>query len=165
MLYTFGLSNYKSYDYSKDYVNQLLDLCPADLRSKQEHINTEGLLRSAVIFGSNAAGKSNMVDGLRFIKGIITENCLPKGSNQFYCNNYETNIDRPISFIFQILVKTDDFLNEESAYDSLIGSEEHIVSPERTFVQYEISLSLKDSKKGYHIIHESLKVLDGRDTI
>ena len=70
MLYTFGLSNYKSYDLSKDYTDQLLDLCPADLRSKQEHINTEGLLRTAVIFGSNAAGKSNMVDGLRFIKGL-----------------------------------------------------------------------------------------------
>lgn len=165
MLYTFGLSNYKSYDLSKDYTDQLLDLCPADLRSKQEHINTEGLLRTAVIFGSNAAGKSNMVDGLRFIKGIITENCLPKGSNQFYCNNHESNSDRPISFIFQILVKTDDFLNEGSTDDSLIGSEEHIVSPERTFVQYEISLTLKDSKKGYHISHESLKVLDGRDTI
>ncbi len=164
MLNMFALSNYKSFNYDENYSDQYIELIPNDIRSKTNHVNSEGLLKDAVIFGSNAAGKSNLIDGLRFVKQIITKESLPKGSNVFYCRNDELNADNPISFLFQILVKVEDFIDENSR-ESLFRAAEHIVSPPRMFINYEISVLLNDGRKGFHILHESLDVSDGRDII
>ena len=165
MLYAFALSNYKSFDYGESYGNHYFDMSPFDLRSKQNHINSEGLLKSAVLFGSNASGKSNLIDGLRFVKSVVTKGCLPKGSGNYYCYNHDSNLNKPISFLFQILVKTNGFLNNDVNPISIVDFGNHIVSPARTFVNYEISLNLKDNKKGFHIVYESLDVSDGRDSV
>lgn len=165
MLCTFAISNYKSFDSDTDYTDHYLDLSHSNLRIKQNHVNSEGMLKTAVLFGSNAAGKSNLIDGLRFVKSVITKGCIPKGSNRLYCCNHESNADKPISFLFQILVKTDGFLNDGSNPISMMIPHNDVMPQLRAFVNYELTLSLKETRRGFHILHESLDVMDGRDSI
>ncbi len=162
MLRKFSMSNFKSFDYDEKYCDHQLDMQRSNLRSKPSHVNSNGLLKAAVIYGGNAAGKSNLIDGLRFVKSIITEGCPPKSSNCFYCGSDVSNSKKPISFSFQILVKIDDFFNDDNELASSVSSGDHIVDANRIQVNYELSVLLNDDKKSFKVVNESLDVLNAR---
>lgn len=74
MLIEFSVGNYRSF---KDVVT--LSLVAANLQTEQKDkddsavfaVNETKLLNSAVIYGANASGKSNLIQALRFMKLLV----------------------------------------------------------------------------------------------
>ncbi|MGN0098108.1 MAG: ATP/GTP-binding protein [Candidatus Methanomethylophilaceae archaeon] len=66
MLVSFSLENFKSFG-----VETTIEMMPGKSRSKSNHIKDDCLTIGAV-YGNVAAGKSNLVDGLRTLKDILT---------------------------------------------------------------------------------------------
>lgn len=67
MLISFSLDNFRSFG-----TGSVLEMMPGRSRSKNDHIRND-CLPIAALYGNNASGKSNLVDGLRVLKGIVTD--------------------------------------------------------------------------------------------
>ncbi|MFT3782311.1 MAG: ATP/GTP-binding protein [Nibricoccus sp.] len=87
MLLSFSLSNFRSF-----FGEQTLSLVASPRHSDHpEHLVTvpnleQKLLPIAVIYGANGAGKSNLINGLRFVEQLVLEGTEPKskiGSKPF----------------------------------------------------------------------------------
>ena len=66
MIERFSVKNFGSFDKTT-----VLEFSPGNSRGKTDHIVND-CLKSTVIFGSNAAGKSNLVQALRMLREFIT---------------------------------------------------------------------------------------------
>ena len=74
---------------------------------KQNHVkNTAqfGLLKFAAIYGANAAGKSNLVKAMDFMRSTVVDS-LPKGHTEKYCKSDISNRDKASYFELEIMVK------------------------------------------------------------
>jgi len=110
MLIDFTVSNFKSIGEKITF-----SMVPSPtLKTKKNRIsNNTGILKSAVIFGANASGKSNLIDAIRTVKNIVcgdtpaakdiicklnskyaSEN--PRFELSFYCDNAEKEYFRYI---------------------------------------------------------------------
>ncbi len=67
MLVSFSLRNYKSFE-----SRCTLEMMPGYSRSKPDHI-VDDCLKIATIYGANASGKSNLIQGLGTLKEIVTD--------------------------------------------------------------------------------------------
>ncbi len=67
MLISFTLGNFKSFESKCS-----LQMMPGKSRSKNGHIKND-CLSIAAIYGNNAAGKSNFIQGLKTMKSIVTD--------------------------------------------------------------------------------------------
>ena len=61
------------------------------------------MLKNAVIYGANAAGKSNLIEAFHFIKYCVA-NSLPLEATNKFCKANENNIKRPSLFELQFTV-------------------------------------------------------------
>lgn len=61
------------------------------------------LLKYGVVYGANAAGKTNLVDFFRFFKECVSKG-IPMESTGMFCKNREENKERESSFEVQITV-------------------------------------------------------------
>jgi hypothetical protein len=95
-------------------------------RKKTEHkirVKNTPLLKYAVIYGANAAGKSNLVEAFRFIQYCVYK-AIPAQATTMFCKTQEANSNKPSTFELQFTVN-DKFY----AYGfSLILKERKIVS-------------------------------------
>lgn len=75
-------------------------------RGKKEHLYDDGkikLLKFAAVYGANAAGKSNLVKALDFMKHVIVSG-LPDGHTEKYCKVDPDNVMKPSYFELEILL-------------------------------------------------------------
>lgn len=117
MLYRFVVENFKSF---KDR-NEISFIPGVDTVRHVADANTElPVLRTAVIYGANASGKSNFIKAIDFARGFILDNrLLQEEMNQAYKLDAE-GVLKPSSFTFEIKV-------------------------EEALFQYGVALSFKDS--------------------
>jgi AAA15 family ATPase/GTPase len=99
MLITAKISNFLS-------IGKLQEICMTSgkVRAKREHLYRSkylNLLRLSIIYGSNAAGKSNLISALEFAQQVIVKE-IPRGYTTKYNRTEEGNIDRPSHFEFEI---------------------------------------------------------------
>lgn len=76
------------------------------LRKKKERLyesDAISLLKSTVIYGPNASGKSNFVEVLRFMKDCVINQEITIESYNWYCRNHEDNREKISSFSVQLL--------------------------------------------------------------
>ncbi len=100
MLVKVTAENFKSFDTQVE----LTMISSSKIRKNNEHkatIKRVNLLKSAIIYGANASGKSNLIEILRFMKYCVTRQ-IPLEAKQMYCRNREENIDKESVFEVQI---------------------------------------------------------------
>lgn len=102
MLVKASIENFKSFDHR----SELTMISSNKIRMNVGHrikIKSTQLLKYAVVYGANAAGKSNLVDFFKFLKKCINKG-LPIEATQMFCKNREENRDRESSFEVQLTV-------------------------------------------------------------
>ena len=109
MLIRFNVKNFLSFasrdDERSEEFSMLSGNNPAN-RDKQNHVkNTDkfGLLKFAAIYGANAAGKSNLVKAMDFMRTTVLKN-LPKGHTEKYCKSDVSNKDKASYFELEIML-------------------------------------------------------------
>lgn len=103
MLIKLSVENYKSFD----SIEELNMLASGKIRLHPTHkadVSGTSVLKSTVVYGANASGKSNLVDIFRFIKRAVIEG-LPVNSSRDFCRTKEENEDRVSSFELQFSYK------------------------------------------------------------
>lgn len=99
MLVKISVENFKSFD-------SLAELTMVSSGKIQDHkthrisIKKTNILKHAVIYGANAAGKSNLVDFFSFFKRTV-EMGLPIEAVEWYCKNSQENKSRNSAFEIQ----------------------------------------------------------------
>lgn len=101
MLMKLSVENFKSFNELSE-----LTMIPSNkIRKNNEHkslIRNVGILKSAVIYGANASGKSNLIEVLHYMKHCVT-NEIPVESISMFCKNQEENIKKTSTFEVQIM--------------------------------------------------------------
>ncbi len=102
MLIKVRVENFKSF--SKP--TELTMISSSKIRRLQEHrinVRSTRLLKHAVIYGANAAGKSNLVEIFQFIQYVLQEG-LPVQSSKLFCRTKEENAEKESVFELQFSV-------------------------------------------------------------
>jgi len=82
MLVNFRVENFKSYKNLEEISMEATKLKKLK-ESNAFNINNISLLKSAVIYGANASGKSSLLDAMRGMKSIIKNSIFPKKSKHY----------------------------------------------------------------------------------
>lgn len=104
MLIKISVENFKSFD-KKEELSMLSSSKIQTNKSHRLKIKQTTLLKNAVVYGSNASGKSNLVTAGAFIRNVLMEG-LPVGSVNDFCRNNMKNKDR--ESVFEILFTVGD---------------------------------------------------------
>lgn len=119
MLIQVNVQNFKSFN----ELNSLNLIASNKLRKQKERLyesDTISLLKSTVIYGSNASGKSNFVEVLSFMKKCVMNQEIPIESYNWYCRNHEDNKEKISSFSVQLLLNEDCY---EYGFDAILNTQ------------------------------------------
>lgn len=119
MLIQVNVQNFKSFNES----NSLNMIASNKLRKQKERLyesDTISLLKSTVIYGPNASGKSNFVEVLRFMKECVINQEIPIESYNWYCRNHEENKEIISSFSVQLLLNENYY---EYGFDAILNTQ------------------------------------------
>lgn len=107
MLIRITVENFKSFDDSTEFSM----VSSSKIQKKPNHVtraNGAKLLRFAALYGANAAGKTNLVDALRFMQQTLRVG-MPLSAGKQYCRCSKANQTRETSFELQFSVGDDVF--------------------------------------------------------
>ena len=101
MLIRFSVSNFLSFNHT-----QTLSMNAGKARIHKARVYDDGkqkLTKCQAIFGSNASGKSNLVDAFRFMKRMVLQGLPRRFSDSYFRMNPE-NEDQPTTFEIELLL-------------------------------------------------------------
>lgn len=107
MLIRFNVKNFLSFSTREDGKSEEFSMLAGKVRSKKEHIYDDDkikLLKFAAIYGANAAGKSNLVKAMDFMRRTVL-NGLPEGHTEKYCKVNPKNRENESYFEIEIMLK------------------------------------------------------------
>lgn len=126
MLIRFNVRNFLSFDQRENGKTEEFSMISGKVRSKRDHIFDDGkikLLKFSAIYGANAAGKSNLVKALDFMRCTVVKG-LPDGHTELYCKVEPSNKEKESYFELEILLN-----NKYYAYGfEVVLSESRFVS-------------------------------------
>ena len=102
MLVKVSIENFKSFCRA----TELTMISSNKIRTNACHrlkIKSTQLLKYGVVYGANAAGKTNLIEFFRFFKECVSKG-FPMEAAHMFCKNREENKDRESSFEVQITV-------------------------------------------------------------
>ena len=106
MLIRFNVKNFLSFNARDNDKSEEFSMIAGKVRSKKEHIYDDGknkLLKFAAVYGANAAGKSNLVKAIEFMRHTVVHG-LPNGHTNQYCKASSSNKDKASYFEMEILL-------------------------------------------------------------
>lgn len=106
MLIRFNVKNFLSFSEGEDGRTEEFSMLAGNARNKEERLYDDGnlkLLKFAAIYGANAAGKSNLVKALEFMKKIIVFG-LPEGHMDRYCRVNDENKNKETYFELELML-------------------------------------------------------------
>ncbi|MBQ0064668.1 MAG: ATP/GTP-binding protein [Firmicutes bacterium] len=106
MLKRFNVKNFLSFSEREDGYSEEFSMIPGNARYKKEHLYTNGtekVLKFAAIYGANAAGKSNVVKALDFMRKVICMG-IPKRITEKYCKTDIANKEKPSYFEVELIL-------------------------------------------------------------
>lgn len=106
MLIRFNVKNFLSFSEREDGRTEEFSMIAGKVRNKKEHLYDNGkikLLKFAAVYGANAAGKSNLVKALEFMKRTVLVG-LPEGYSDRYCKADDKNKDKESYFEVEIML-------------------------------------------------------------
>jgi len=101
-----NVKNFLSFSEREDGRSEEFSMLAGKVRSKKEHVYEDGkvkLLKFAAVYGANAAGKSNLVKALDFMRKTIVSG-LPKGHTDQYCKVAAEGREKESYFEIEILL-------------------------------------------------------------
>ena len=104
MLIRFNVKNYLSFSSREDGTSEEFSMIAGKMKSKKEHLYEQTnakLLKFAAVYGANAAGKSNLVKALDFMKDTVIDG-LPEKAIEQYCKVDIKNKEKPSYFELEI---------------------------------------------------------------
>lgn len=105
MLIRFSVKNFRSFGQNDMTLNMVSS---SKIQKHRDHICKTDLpikiLRNAVIYGANAAGKSNLVKALYFFVESVKNGGLPNGISKEFCRTCQDNAHEETIFDIQIEV-------------------------------------------------------------
>jgi AAA15 family ATPase/GTPase len=104
MLIRFNVKNFLSFSIRDNGKSEEFSMLAGKVRSKKEHIYDDDnikLLKFAAVYGANAAGKSNLVKAMDFMKRTVISG-LPEGHTDKYCKVDPENKSKESYFEFEI---------------------------------------------------------------
>lgn len=107
MLIRFNIKNFLSFSARENGDAEEFSMIAGKPDNKKEHILDDGnlqLLKFAAIYGANAAGKSNLVKALNFMRHTILTG-LPRGHTELYSKTHLENKNRNSYFEVEIKIK------------------------------------------------------------
>ncbi len=107
MLSKFTVSNFLSFD-----EEQVFSMTAGKARTHIDRLvtqNNQKLLKFMAIYGSNASGKSNLVNAFGFARNTIVSG-IPKGVGDLYCRLNSENAKRPSRFEFNIVMAGEEYI-------------------------------------------------------
>jgi len=115
MILNFKVSNFKSFNEAQE-INFVVQPRQAGLENNYVQIQSKKILKSAVIFGANASGKSNLIKALGWFRNFVINSFKP---------NQENDEDETIDFEEFLLNYKNKNLPAEFELDFLIGSQQY----------------------------------------
>lgn len=106
MLIRFNIKNFLSFSEREDGKTEEFSMLAGKVRNKREHIYLNDkikLLKFAAVYGANAAGKSNLVKALEFMRQIVIFG-LPEGHTDKYCKVTNENKDKESYFELELIL-------------------------------------------------------------
>ena len=100
MLIRFNVRNFLSFESRDDGSTEEFSMIAGKVRGKKDHLYDDGkikLLKFAAVYGANAAGKSNLVKAMDFMRHVIVRG-LPEGHTEKYCKTDPDNATKPSYF-------------------------------------------------------------------
>lgn len=107
MLIRFNVKNFLSFHEREDGKSEEFSMIAGKVRNKKAHVLDNEkikLLKFAAIYGANAAGKSNLIKALDFMRRIVLHG-LPKGHTDKYCKLDEANKEKMSYFEIEIMLE------------------------------------------------------------
>lgn len=154
MLKRFSVENFLSFRRE-----QSLDLTAGSTKTHPSHFkdfDTVKVLKSAVIYGANASGKSNLIKAIRFARNVIVKGIRSQDSYRKHFRLCKENYNKGSSFEFEIeidntfyaygfnLLLKDRIIKEEWLY--LIGKKSPVLIFERNCDGINIGATLNNNK-------------------
>ena len=106
MLIRFNVKNFLSFSEREDGKSEEFSMIAGKVRNKKAHVYDNEkikLLKFAAIYGANAAGKSNLVKAMDYMRRIVLYG-LPKGHTEMYCKIDEANKTKESYFELEIML-------------------------------------------------------------
>ena len=106
MLIRFNVKNFLSFSEREDGKSEEFSMIAGKVRSKKEHVYEDEkikILKFAAVYGANAAGKSNLVKALDFMRRIVVSG-LPEGHTDNYCKVAAESKEKESYFELEILL-------------------------------------------------------------
>ena len=89
MLIEFKMKNFKSF-YENTTISMVADNTKQEdkqiLIKAQDNISQKNILPSLVIYGSNASGKTSIIEALEVFKNIVINGTISSSINNYYIN-------------------------------------------------------------------------------
>ncbi|MGM9942230.1 MAG: ATP/GTP-binding protein [Bulleidia sp.] len=108
MLIRFNVRNFLSFSSREDGGTEEFSMIAGKVRGKKDHLYDDGklkLLKFAAVYGANAAGKSNLVKAMDFMRTVVVSG-LPDGHTDKYCKVDPENMNVPSYFEMEIMLGT-----------------------------------------------------------
>lgn len=118
-------------------------------KNEFDSFNNHRILKSAIIFGPNASGKSNLIKALRTFKNLILKDDKKENPFPTYANNQNS-----INFSITILMQNNIYRYSVSYYANEIVKEHLEIEQGKEFVTYFLR-----TKRHYDVIPEELGLL------
>lgn len=109
MLVRFSAQNYRSIGETPITLNMVSS---SKIRDHVNHVvsfDSAKILRDAVIYGANAAGKSNLIRALEYLVKSLANGFLAGGAEASYCRNIEDGAQKETAFDVQFEIDGDFF--------------------------------------------------------
>ena len=106
MLIRFNVKNFLSFSEREDGKSEEFSMIAGKVRNKKAHVYDNEkikLLKFAAVYGANAAGKSNLVKALDYMRRIVLYG-LPKGHTDMYCKIDDANKEKESYFELEIML-------------------------------------------------------------
>lgn len=85
MLIRFSVRNFKSFGVDGASLDMVSSAKIRQHKSHELPCSEAKVLRNAVIYGANSAGKSNVIGAMRFMRECLLRGLLPRGAAESYC--------------------------------------------------------------------------------
>lgn len=122
MLVKLILDNFMSFDNE----TELTLVSSSKIRTMKDHkveVKKTSILKNSIIYGANAAGKSNLIEGLDFMKYCILKS-IPAGANSVFCKSVKSNEKK--ESLFEVIICVN---NKFYTYGfSLIAAERRLIN-------------------------------------
>lgn len=111
MLKRFNVKNFLSFSEREDGSSEEFSMIPGNARYKKDHLyisGSEKILKFAAIYGANAAGKSNIVKALKFMRSTVGMG-IPKRMTEKYCRTSTDNKNKPSYFEVELFINNHNY--------------------------------------------------------